>query len=91
MIWLDGLIRASVLRDQAAVARLGRVTRARVTQVMNLLSPAPDIQEELLFLSVVTTARAPVLLCDLQPVARELDWRAQRRLWQKLFSRPSPG
>src|SRR3712207_3152134 len=32
------------------VARLGHVTRARVTQIMNLLNLAPDIQEAILFL-----------------------------------------
>jgi hypothetical protein len=35
-IKLDGLVRTGVVRDYAALARLGRVTRARVTQVMNL-------------------------------------------------------
>lgn len=85
-IRLDGLIRTGELPDQAAVARLGRVSRARVTQVMNLLSLAPEIQEALLFFPVVTAGRAPVLLRDLQPIARELDWAAQRRLWQQLFA-----
>ena len=36
------------VRDYADVARLGYVTRARVTQIMNLALLAPDIQEELL-------------------------------------------
>ena len=42
------LIREDVVTGQADIARLGRVTRARVTQIMNLLLLAPDIQEELL-------------------------------------------
>jgi hypothetical protein len=40
------------VRDYADLARLGYVSRARVTQVMNLLNLAPDIQEEILFLSI---------------------------------------
>ena len=36
------------VRDFADIARLGFVTRARVTQIMNLLLLAPDIQESLL-------------------------------------------
>ena len=36
------------VRDYADLARLGYVTRARLTQVMNLLLLAPDIQERLL-------------------------------------------
>src|ERR1700680_2853932 len=35
--------------DYADLARLGYVTRARLTQIMNLLHLAPDIQEQLLF------------------------------------------
>lgn len=37
------------VRDYADLARLGYVTRARVTQIMNLLLLAPDIQEMLIF------------------------------------------
>jgi hypothetical protein len=85
-IRLDGLIRSGELPDQATVARLGRVSRARVTQIMNLLFLAPDIQEQLLFHSVAASEWSPILICDLQPIARELDWRVQRRLWQQLFA-----
>lgn len=44
-IRLDRLIRDGVVTDQAELARLGHVTRARLTQIMNLLCLAPDIQE----------------------------------------------
>ena len=37
------------VRDYADLARLGYVTRARITQIMNLLLLAPDIQEGVLF------------------------------------------
>jgi hypothetical protein len=37
------------VRDYADLARLGLVSRARLTQIMNLLLLAPDIQEALLF------------------------------------------
>lgn len=46
----DGLIRTGAVTDQAELARLGHVTRARVSQIMALLNLAPDIQEALLFL-----------------------------------------
>jgi hypothetical protein len=82
-IRLDGLIRSGELPDQATVARLGRVSRARVTQIMNLLFLAPDLQEQLLFLSPIAGGRASLLLRDLQPIACELDWRKQREMWQK--------
>ncbi|MBC8426976.1 hypothetical protein H8E07_22915 [bacterium] len=41
----DRLIKAGEITDQADLARLGNVTRARVTQIMNLLQLAPEIQE----------------------------------------------
>ncbi len=74
---LDGLIRSGELKDQAAVARVGGVSRARVTQIMNLLFLAPDILEQLLFLPPITGGRATVLLRDLQPAKCEPDWAKQ--------------
>jgi alkylated DNA nucleotide flippase Atl1 len=44
----DRLIREGKVKDYAEIARLGGVTRARVTQVMNLLNLAPGLQERLL-------------------------------------------
>ncbi len=38
-----GLIRSGAVRDQADLARLVGVSRARVTQVMRLLDLAPDV------------------------------------------------
>ena len=87
-IRLDGLIRAGQISDQASVARLGRVTRARITQIMNLLLLAPDIQEQLLFLPPVGRGRAPVLVRDLQPIAVEPNWSCQRKLWKALYTSP---
>jgi len=49
-IHFDGLIRQGVVRDYADLARLGGVTRARITQIMNLLNLPPWKQEEILFL-----------------------------------------
>jgi hypothetical protein len=44
----DQCIRAGVVADQAELAPLGHVSPARFTQIMYLLSLAPDIQEEVL-------------------------------------------
>ena len=48
-IRLEGLVRKQRLQDYAELARLGSVTRGRMTQIMQLLHLAPDIQEQLLF------------------------------------------
>src|SRR5215217_1090295 len=77
----EGLIREGAVADQAELARLGHVTRARLTQIMNLSLLAPDIQEALLFLPSVERGRDPIVLRDLQPIAMTLDWRKQRKAW----------
>ncbi|HEV7279608.1 MAG TPA: hypothetical protein VGN57_05295 [Pirellulaceae bacterium] len=70
--------------DQADLARLAQVTRARVTQIMNLRLLAPDIQEELLFLSSVEKGRDPLTVMQLQPIAGEPDWKRQLEMWREL-------
>jgi hypothetical protein len=62
------------------------VTRARITQIMNLLLLAPDIQEAILFLPRIQHGRDPIRLGRLQAVALTPDWRKQRRLWTALKS-----
>jgi hypothetical protein len=51
---------------------------------MNLLLLAPDIQEQLLFLSRVEQGRDPIHLRQLQPIAVVSDWRKQRGMWAQL-------
>jgi hypothetical protein len=83
----EGLIRQGAVKDYAELARLGHVTRARVSQVMNLLNLAPEIQEALLFLPLTQRGRDPMILAQLQPIASSPDWRKQRLLWKALASR----
>jgi hypothetical protein len=83
-IKFDRLIASGGVRDQAEVAELGYVTRARVTQIMNLLHLAPDIQEQILFLPPVTAGRDPVYEGDLRPIAALLHWDLQRARWAAL-------
>jgi hypothetical protein len=60
-----------VVTNYAELARLGNVTRARVTQIMNLLMLAPAIQE----------GRGEVCLSDLQRVVATIEWREQWALY----------
>jgi hypothetical protein len=80
----EQLIRDGHVRDYAELARLGHVTRARITQVMNLLLLAPDIQEEILFLPRIERGRDSLSLRKVLPIAAELDWEVQRVMWRKL-------
>ena len=87
----DGLLRDSVVADYAELARLGHVTRARISQVMTLLNLPPDLQEALLFLPRTEKGRAPIILRDVLPIAAILEWRKQRRLWQRLVANGRAG
>jgi hypothetical protein len=79
----EQLLKDGVARDYADLARLGQVTRARMTQIMNLLNLAPDIQEDLLFWEPITEGRDPVVLRNLQPITQQVDWRKQRQKFAK--------
>lgn len=76
------LLDQGAVTDYAELARLAHVSRARITQIMNLLLLAPDIQEALLFLPAVDRGREQLKLADLQKVALEVDWGRQREMWK---------
>jgi hypothetical protein len=80
----EELVRSGAVCDYAELARLGRVSRARITQVMNLLHLAPDLQEEILFLPPVLKGRDPIHLENLQALIALLDWQNQRRRWNEM-------
>lgn len=81
-IRLDQLIRDGHVADQAELARLGYVTRARLTQIMNLLLLAPDIQEQVLFLPATECGRDLIAERQLRPIAATHCWRGQRKMWR---------
>jgi hypothetical protein len=83
-IRFDEHIRSGVVADYAELARLAHVSRARITQIMNLLMLAPDIQEAILFLPQTECGRDRIHIRQLQPIALVPDWRKQRRLWAPL-------
>jgi hypothetical protein len=83
---LDQLVRTGTLVDYATLARLGHVSRARVSQIVRLLLLAPDIQETVLFLPPTERGRDAIRLRQLQALAALPDWPHQLRRWQELGS-----
>ena len=83
-IRFEELPRDAVVKDYAGLARLGGVTRARMTQILNLVDLAPDIQEEILFLPPVPGEREAVSERRVRKVAAIADWRKQRKAWMRL-------
>ena len=79
-------VRTGVLPSYSALAELAHVTRARVSQIMNLVNLAPDIQEAILLLPRTERGRDPIHLRLLQPIASIIDWKKQRRMWRDLLA-----
>jgi hypothetical protein len=90
-IRLQGLLDRGDVRGLADLARAGHVSRARVTQVMNLLMLAPDLQEQILLLPPVTAGRDPVREWQLRPIAAEPLWAEQRRIWRRVGAESKSG
>lgn len=83
-IRFEGLVRTETVRDYAELARRGRITRARTTQIMKLLNLAPDIQEQILFLPPINGLHGH----SLRPIVRHIDWDVQRTMFHKMIQPP---
>jgi len=71
-----------VVQSQTELAELLHVSQPRMTQIMNLLHLAPEIQEEILMLNEDGTS-----LCNergIRCTTQELLWVDQTRLWLKI-------
>ena len=71
-------------RDYADLARLGGVSRERISQIMKLLWLAPSIQQEVLYLPPTPGGRYPISELSLRRVATLLPWGAQIAEWVRL-------
>jgi hypothetical protein len=87
-IRFEGLVQSGKVKDYADLARLGLVSRARITQLMNLLNLAPDIQEEILFLPRIFKGRDPITERDVRPITAVVDWNKQRKMWKEIKKQP---
>ena len=84
----QGMLDRGEVASMADIARLGRVSRARVTQIMDLLLLAPDIQEELLFLPATESGRDAITLRAMRAVCAVAGWVEQRERWRRLVPPP---
>lgn len=90
-IRFDELVRSGVVANFADLSRLGRVSRARLSQVMNLLNLAPDLQSEILFLHPATSGKERLTERHVRPIASIPAWDEQRRRWRELCARIESG
>jgi hypothetical protein len=78
------MVDRSEVRDYADLARLGHVTRARMSQIMNLLLLAPDIQESLVTWDSAEAATSDIAERHLRAITKHTLWTEQRRAWKEL-------
>jgi hypothetical protein len=81
-IRFDRLLFDGVVGDLTELARLAHVTQPRMTQVMNLLHLAPDIQEDILHLPPIKVGKDTLTERDLRSITQLRDWRKQREAWR---------
>jgi hypothetical protein len=77
----EELLKTGAVETQAELAELAKLTPARVTQIMNLLGLAPDIQEEIFFLPPVIEGRPAVTERELRQMLKTIVWSEQRERW----------
>jgi len=81
---LQHRVDAGEFADHATMSRALGLTRARISQLMDLLLLAPDIQAEILFLEV-PPGEQPLSERRLRDtVLKSLDWREQRTAWDRV-------
>ena len=80
---LSGMLGRPGGPSRREMARALKMTEARLSQLLDLVLLAPDIQEELLFLEVAP-GRDPIPERALRYVVRALAWREQRRRFARL-------
>ncbi|HEY4359587.1 MAG TPA: recombinase family protein [Bryobacteraceae bacterium] len=83
-IKFERLIREGTIRHHRDIAQAGRISGARLSQIMSLTELAPSIQEELLFLPRTTNGPDQITEKALRQVARSLDWDTQKRRFAAL-------
>ena len=69
------------------MARRGCVSRSRITQILNLLHLAPDIQERLLWLPPLLKGHEGITEKALRGLTGEYHWERQRERFEQLLSR----
>lgn len=84
-IKFEDYVRNGLVQDYAELARLGRVSRARITQIMDLNLLDPGIQEAILNLPHTFRGRDSIRERHVRPISAELSWTRQRAMWNQVL------
>jgi len=83
---MEQMIQEGTVKDYTELAHLGQVSAARITQVMNLLHLAPDIQEEIL---LGNTPEDWLRESAVRKLSAVVLWSEQRNRWHELVASAS--
>jgi hypothetical protein len=83
-ISFEDMIRRGVAKDYSDLARLGCISKERVSQIMRLVWLAPDIQQEILTLPRTPCGRFHLGEPALRQIASRMLWGEQRVEWDRL-------
>ncbi len=78
------LLEAGAVNNRAEIARMYKLSRARVTQIMDLLYLAPEIQEEILLLEGKGRGDFDVTERAMRQITQSQSWSKQCELWRRL-------
>ncbi len=84
-IHFQKLLSDGVVQDYADIARLTGVTRARVTQIMNLTLLAPEIQEIILFLPNIQADKNGMSEKRMRSILIDPTWESQKEGFKEAF------
>ena len=84
-IHFEDMLDRGEVRNHADLARLGFISRERMSQIMMLAWLALDIQQEVLSLPRTPGGRFPVSESSLWEIARFVQWEQQCSKWHNLI------
>ena len=89
-IHLDGMLSDRTDLDCTELARVGNISRTRLTQILNLLLLAPDLQERLLWLPATAKGRDSVTEKQIRRLVGLYHWEQQRQAFELSMATARP-
>jgi hypothetical protein len=86
-IKLEGLVASGEVKDRAELAKLGKISRARLSQILGLRNLALPIQEKLLLLPKVEKGSERIHEKNMRAIAQLVEWEEQERQFAALVER----
>jgi site-specific DNA recombinase len=90
-IKVEGLVAGGKVENRAELARVGKISRARLSQILGLRNLTSTIQEKLLLLPKVVNGSERINEKSVRKIAGVVDWEEQERQFSALMERAAAG